>query len=293
MLFTPAVKRQSRPRVGIAHMHSTGGTLGALRLAGGLAHGKWEEVFVLDTNRDRALAYAPQEKTKELSEFGVGRFRHVGLNPPYSPERYAHLIEAAAREGAKVLVIDDESKEWNGAIDTVREANKGGGWKEIEVLHRIFKKAKADFPGALVSTFALRVRRVAEEEEGQDGLKKAKSARIAADMIAQPGTERDYPFFFEMGVGYQASFLARIGDLWMGVSECELTQQLGEEIAIYCEEGAPELPEDEPIKRAVIVMGEEFHMGPQETLAKLKLAGITSLAESKLGVYPGILAQAE
>lgn len=127
-MFKKATKTKLKARVALIGPSGSGKTFTALRLAQGLG----DRVAVLDTERGSASKYA--------SEFD---FDVVELEE-YPIAAYIKVIEAAAKEGYDVLVIDSLSHAWigkGGALDEVdkRGGGNGGkfaGWKHVTPLHR-------------------------------------------------------------------------------------------------------------------------------------------------------------
>ncbi len=122
IVFKPAERVESRLNLGVSGTSGSGKTLAALRLAYGIT-GKWDKVFVIDTEHGSASLY--QGDTR----WGIGQFMHFNLDKPFSPARYILVIEAAIRAGAEVIVIDQISHAWSGTggvLDIKEQAEKSG-----------------------------------------------------------------------------------------------------------------------------------------------------------------------
>lgn len=97
-------KREAVPlMVGLIGPSGSGKTYSALRLATGIQQVTGGDIAVVDTESRRALHYAD-----------TFRFRHVPFDPPHSPLDYVSAIEHCVSKGAKVLVVDSTSHEWEG-----------------------------------------------------------------------------------------------------------------------------------------------------------------------------------
>lgn len=99
--FKPAIRNETSLLIGIAGASGSGKTYSALRLATGLAGGG--KIAFIDTEAGRALHYADQFT-----------FDHGELTAPFTPDRYTEAIQAADKAGAKVIVIDSMSHEYEG-----------------------------------------------------------------------------------------------------------------------------------------------------------------------------------
>lgn len=135
--FRPA-KRENVPLLlGVAGGTGSGKTMSALRLAKGIA-GK-DRFYVIDTENGRAKHYADQFE-----------FQYGELHAPFTPGRYAEAIEAAVKDGAKVIVVDSTSHEHagdGGLLDMhdaefqrmgSRDAVKMAAWIKPKAEHKKF-----------------------------------------------------------------------------------------------------------------------------------------------------------
>lgn len=117
--FTDAVRDDTSLLIAIAGASGSGKTFSALTMATGLAQG--EPIYAIDTEAKRMLHYADQFK-----------FKHMDMKPPFTPEAYIEAIQKAERAGAKVIIIDSTSDEYEGV----------GGLQEMhdEEVARLAKK---------------------------------------------------------------------------------------------------------------------------------------------------------
>lgn len=99
--FTDAKRDDTSLLIGISGASGSGKTMSALRLATGLAQG--EPIYFIDTEAKRALHYAEQFN-----------FKHLDMRPPFTPEAFMQAIQTAERAGAKVIVVDSMSDEYEG-----------------------------------------------------------------------------------------------------------------------------------------------------------------------------------
>lgn len=92
------VEGVGRIKLGIAGPSRSGKTYSAIRVAIGLAGGRQENVFLIDT-----------EKTSGIYKARFPGVRTAYLEPPYTYARYQEAIEAATEVGAKVIIVDSLS----------------------------------------------------------------------------------------------------------------------------------------------------------------------------------------
>lgn len=111
--FRPAQRRPGLAVIGIAGPSGGGKSYSALRLARGLS-GK-DPFYVIDTENG---------KSEQLYGDKFQPWICGVMAPPYSPDAYVAAIDAAISAGAKTVVIDSMSDEWEGpgGICAVQEA---------------------------------------------------------------------------------------------------------------------------------------------------------------------------
>lgn len=128
----PAVRGQSPMLFGLIGPSGSGKTFSALRMATGMQHVFGGEIFVIDTEKNRAKHYADMFK-----------FRHVPFDAPFAPDDYIAAIDHCEKRGAKTVIIDSMTHEHSG-LGGVLE------WHDAEV-ERIMKawrcnEEKANMP---------------------------------------------------------------------------------------------------------------------------------------------------
>lgn len=99
----PAIRSRVPLWVNLIGPSGTGKTFSALRLATGMARIYGDGVSVVDTEARRSEHYA------DLFKFNI-----VDFKPPFGPLDYWAAIEHCLRQGAKTIVIDSMSHEWEG-----------------------------------------------------------------------------------------------------------------------------------------------------------------------------------
>lgn len=165
-IFRPASRDGVQLIIGAAGASGSGKTYTLFELAVGLAYpeahnaaelndiidreGK-NRIAVIDTERGRAKHYAPPpgEKPDPWREKGAWfPFDHALLEPPFAPERYQEIIEAADDAGYRVIIVDSFSHEWAGEGGVLemfdaeferlgsRDATKMLAWVKPKMRHK-------------------------------------------------------------------------------------------------------------------------------------------------------------
>lgn len=115
--FTEGVRDDTSLIIGIAGASGSGKTVTALLMAVGLADG--EPIAFIDTEGGRARHYFPTPTDRrpqaELTNEFLFRVLYKDMKPPYTPKAlWAAINEAIDTIGARVVVIDSASDEWEG-----------------------------------------------------------------------------------------------------------------------------------------------------------------------------------
>lgn len=109
----PAARERVPLLIGLVGPSGVGKTLSALRLATGFQRVTPGALFFIDTESRRALHYAP-EAGKPPMPGRTFAFRHVPFGAPFGPLEYLAAIESCTAKGAKHIIIDSFSHEWEG-----------------------------------------------------------------------------------------------------------------------------------------------------------------------------------
>jgi len=123
--FRPATRENVGLLIGLSGSSGSGKTFTAMRLAAGISGAA--PFCVIDTEAGRAKHYADRF-----------RFDHGDLRAPFTPDRYAEAITAAAARDYAVIVVDSMSHEWagdGGVLDQQEDEldrMAGTDWKKRE-----------------------------------------------------------------------------------------------------------------------------------------------------------------
>lgn len=145
-IFKTAERKRIPLKLGISGLAGSGKTLSALRLAAGLCEGDYNGIILADTENSSAELYSH-----------VGPFRHCNLSKPFEPEKFVKLLELAQLAGAKCVIIDSASHEWNGEGGCLDIHQKMGGkfqdWAHVTPRHNKFIEAIKQAKCHVILTF--------------------------------------------------------------------------------------------------------------------------------------------
>ena len=95
---SPAIRRAVNEQIGLTGASGSGKTCSSLRIATGMQRITGGDIFGIDTEANRMLAYADQF-----------RFRHVPFTSPFDAMSYLAAVEHCVKKGAKIIIIDSAS----------------------------------------------------------------------------------------------------------------------------------------------------------------------------------------
>lgn len=122
-----AVKQQVSIKALVGGPSGSGKTMSSLRLATGIVESMGGgDIFFIDTEGDRALHYADKFT-----------FKHVKFPNNHTPENYISAINHCIKDGAKVIIIDSMTHEWNALNEMVNNmpGNSFQNWGKVKPRH--------------------------------------------------------------------------------------------------------------------------------------------------------------
>lgn len=157
--FELAEREGARIVIGLGGVSGSGKTRTALELAHGIVKGDTSKIcFICTENRrGRLYAYVLKDASGKVKQF----FIH-DLYAPFSPQRYIDVIEAAAKMGFEVLIIDSVSHEWEGTGGCEEIANPPGAvlrvpkWNDAKAEHKRFMNAMLSSPMHVIACMRAR-----------------------------------------------------------------------------------------------------------------------------------------
>lgn len=144
-----ASRQGVKPLIGVYGESGCGKTYSALLLARGIV-GPKGKIVMIDSESGRGSLYA---------DVLPGGYRTLGLEAPFSPDRYIQAIRAVEKDGAEIGIIDSASHEWEGiggVTDSAGEISRAravkynkewdgviqfGDWKDPKMAHQKFVMA--------------------------------------------------------------------------------------------------------------------------------------------------------
>lgn len=143
--------RESVPMwIGLFGPSGAGKSFSALELATGIQSVTGGDIHAVDTEARRLLHYA-----------GIFKFKHVDFQSPFSPADYLDVARACVKAGAKVVIFDSFSHEWEGVggvLSMADSSTKGGmsKWIQPKLEHRKMLDGLLQLPCSFIFCFRAR-----------------------------------------------------------------------------------------------------------------------------------------
>lgn len=229
MEIRKASKQQTKIKIIIAGISSSGKTYSSLRLAKGLT-GSYEKVCVIEASeRNGSDLYSD-----------IGNFSVLELQNN-SPEEYIKAIELVEKNGFDCVIIDSMSHVWNYITDSVDETKGYSAWKvpKLRLKHLIDKILSTKIH--LIATLRMKADVVLEQNE------KGKMAPRKVGMKIEFQKDFDYEPDIMFEIERESHFGIAVKDrtgLFLDQKPKMLDETDGEKIVNWCQNGI--MPTNKP-----------------------------------------------
>lgn len=225
MQLRKATRKKAKMRLGLSAVSGGGKTYSALIVAKGMA-GDWDKIAIIDSENNSADLYA------HLGDYNV-----LPISAPFSPEKYIEAIKACEAAGMEVIIVDSITHEWDGKGGCLEIVESLGGkyqdWAKVTPRHQAFIDAIVQSPCHIITT----VRRKQDYEMVKDGNGKIKVEKGGLREITREGFEYELTINLEMNTAHQATASKDRTGLFTGRPPFVPTEQTGELIRNWCEQG--------------------------------------------------------
>jgi hypothetical protein len=224
MQLRKATRKKAKIRLGLSAVSGGGKTYSAILVAKGLV-GDLSKVAIIDTENGSADLYA------HLGDFNV-----LPLTAPFTPERYIEAIKSCEKAGMEVIIVDSISHEWDGKGGCLEIVESLGGkyqdWAKVTPRHQAFIDAIIHSPSHVITT----VRRKQDYEMIKDG-NKVRVEKGGLREITREGFEYELTINLELDTKHNATASKDRTQLFMNKPAFVPSEQTGEMIAAWCEQG--------------------------------------------------------
>ena len=233
-----AERKQVKLKLNLSAPSGAGKTMSALRMAKGIV-GDWSKIAVIDTENGSASLYSH-----------LGDFNTIDLQPPFRPEKYAEAIDLCYKSGMECVIIDSTSHEWACLLEenqTLADAkfrgNTWSAWSKTTPRHDKFISKVLQTPMHVITC----TRSKTETVMGTD--KKVKKVGMKDNQ--REGWE--YELTVSLEIDRDTHFATPSKDrtnLFEGQQPFLITEETGELIRNWCNDGTKQQTADEKLEEA-------------------------------------------
>ncbi|MDT8401642.1 MAG: AAA family ATPase [Bacteroidales bacterium] len=222
MKLHKAEKRQARIKMALQGPSGSGKTYSSLLLAYGLS-GSWNDIAIIDTENYSAHLYS-----------NLGDYNVLTLPAPFTPERYIQAIEECEKAGAKVIIIDSISHEWEGQggileVHSSMAGNSFTNWNKLTPRHNAFVQRILQSPSHIIATIRTKQDYVLSEKNG-----KYVPEKVGLKGVTRDGLDYEFTLVFDLDIKHYASVSKDRTGVFDGTPPFVVTPATGENILSWC-----------------------------------------------------------
>jgi hypothetical protein len=222
MKITKARRQASYIKLALQGPSGSGKTMSSLLLAKGLTE-SWNDIVVIDSENGSANLYA------HLGDYNV-----LPLEAPFTPEKYIEAIRASHSHGAKVIVIDSISHEWEGQggvldIHSNMPGNSFTNWGKLTPRHNAFVQMLLQTPVHIICTIRTKQDYVLSDKNG-----KMVPEKVGLKGVTRDGIDYEFTVVFDLNIKHQALCSKDRTGLFMDKPEFVLNEAVGDTINQWC-----------------------------------------------------------
>ncbi len=222
MKIRKSQRRKAKMKMALQGPSGSGKTYSALKLAYGMCK-NWNKITIIDTENNSADLYS------HLGEYNV-----LPLSAPFNPERYIEAIKLCEQEGSEVIIIDSITQEWESIlqIHSSLPGNSFTNWAKVTPRHNTFIQKILQSPAHLISTTRTKQDYVLSEKNG-----KQVPEKVGLKSITREGTDYEFTVVLDIDTKHNAVASKDRTGLFSDQPPFVITEQTGEKIMQWCEQG--------------------------------------------------------
>ncbi len=222
-----AQRKRAKIKMALQGPSGSGKTYSALNIALGLCH-SWDKIAVIDTENESSHLYAH-----------LGAYNVLGVQSPFTPEKYMEAIDYCVSSGMEVVILDSITHEWENLLDyhSSLTGNSFTNWNKVTPRHNAFVQKILQSPVHIIATIRTKQDYVLSEKNG-----KAVPEKIGLKSVQRDGLDYEFTLVFDLDCKNMANASKDRTGLFFGKPEQRLSASIGEKISQWClEELEPQI----------------------------------------------------
>jgi hypothetical protein len=226
MKLTTANRQQAKIKMGLQGVSGGGKTMSALLIAHGITN-DWSKIAVIDSENQSAHLYAH-----------LGAYQVLGLQAPFTPERYIQAIDVCEQAGMEVIILDSISHEWEGGggildIHSNMVGNSFTNWAKLTPRHNAFVERMLQSNAHIIATIRSKQDYVLSEKNGKNVPEK-----VGLKGVTREGMDYEFTLVLEVDIKHNATATKDRTGLFVGKPEFKITEETGKMIAAWCQQNS-------------------------------------------------------
>ena len=221
MEFQIAQRKRAKIKMALQGPSGSGKTYSALLIAYGLSH-TWDKIAVIDTENESSHLYAH-----------LGAYNVLGIQSPFTPEKYMEAIDYCVASGMQVVILDSITHEWENLLDyhSGLPGNSFTNWNKVTPRHNAFVQKILQSPLHIIATIRTKQDYVLSEKNGR-----AVPEKVGLKSVQRDGLDYEFTLVFDLDSKNMAHASKDRTGLFFGKPEQSITASIGEKISQWCME---------------------------------------------------------
>lgn len=269
-----ARRSHARLRMALAAVSGAGKTMGALRMAKGLAQ-RLIDMGVLEGSLEGKICLIDSERKSSQLYADVCPFDTIELEPPYSVDRYQQAISTVERAGYAICIIDQISHAWSGPggqlefVDALkaRGGNQMSPWAKVTPIQQEFYDRMLRSTMHIIVTMRCKSEYVIQEVQDGNRIKKV-PVKIGLSPVQRDGIEYEFTTCLDVDLESHMATASKDRTRLFMDKQTFIDESVGERLADWLQSGeAIQLMDAPKVERAEPGAG-----GQQEDAGKTEAA---------------------
>lgn len=221
MSIRKAERQNAKIKLALQGPSGSGKTFSALKIAQGLSN--LSKVCVIDSENSSADLYSD-----------IGDFSVLGIQKPFTPEKYIQAIHMCHTAGMEVIIIDSLSHEWEGEggvldIHSQLPGNSFTNWAKVTPRHNALVQAMLSVDSHVIATMRTKQDYVLTDKNG-----KMVPEKVGLKSVTRDGMDYEFTVVFDLDIAHNCVASKDRTGLFVNRPPFKASNETGREISEWC-----------------------------------------------------------
>jgi len=219
MEIRKAERKRAKIKMALQGSSGSGKSMSALLIAFGLCD-NWKKIAVIDTENSSADLYS-----------NLGEFNILGIDAPYSPEKYIEAIDMCINAEMEVIIIDSISHCWDYLIElhSNMTGNSFTNWGKITPMQNAFINKILQTKTHIINTMRVKQDYVMNQKDG-----KYIPEKIGLKAVQRDGVDYEFTIVLDINSKHFSIASKDRTNLFIDKPEFKITTHTGKSILEWC-----------------------------------------------------------